>query len=74
MLIIVFVLFCTECGEKIPVQYSKKVIGRSQIGGSRDYIPLKVNMSGVMPVIFAMSLLALPQIITSLFLLPAQTR
>jgi preprotein translocase subunit SecY len=67
VLIIVFVLFVQNAERKIPVQYSKKVIGRSQIGGSRDYIPLKVNMSGVMPVIFAMSLLALPQIITSLF-------
>ena len=67
VLIIVFVLFVQNAERKIPVQYSKKVVGRNQVGGSRDYIPLKVNMSGVMPVIFAMSLLALPQIITSLF-------
>ncbi|MBQ1570482.1 MAG: preprotein translocase subunit SecY, partial [Clostridiales bacterium] len=52
---------------RIPVQYSKKVIGRQQRGGNRDYIPLKVNMSGVMPVIFTMSLLAIPNIIVTLF-------
>ena len=49
------------------VQYSKKVIGRQTRGGNRDYIPLKVNMSGVMPVIFTMSLLAVPSIIVNLF-------
>ena len=56
--IIVFVLYVQNAERRIPVQYSKKVIGRQTRGGNRDYIPLKVNMSGVMPVIFTMSLLA----------------
>ena len=65
--IIVFVLFVQNSERRIPVQYSKKVIGRQQRGGNRDYIPLKVNMSGVMPVIFTMSLLAIPNIVITLF-------
>jgi len=65
--IIVFVLY-VQCAERrIPVQYSKKVVGRSQRGGNKDYIPLKVNQSGVMPVIFAMSILAVPSMIVMLF-------
>ena len=67
ILIIVFVLYVQNAERRIPVQYSKKVIGRQQRGGNRDYIPLKVNMSGVMPVIFTMSLLAIPSIIINLF-------
>ena len=51
ILIIVFVLYVQNAERRIPVQYSKKVIGRQTRGGNRDYIPLKVNMSGVMPVI-----------------------
>ena len=66
--IIVFVLYVQNAERRIPVQYSKKVIGRQQRGGNKDYIPLKVNMSGVMPVIFAMSLLAIPNIIVTLFM------
>ena len=65
--IIVFVLYVQNAERRIPVQYSKKVIGRQQRGGNRDYIPLKVNMSGVMPVIFTMSLLAIPSIVITLF-------
>jgi preprotein translocase subunit SecY len=65
--IIVFVLYVQNAERRIPVQYSKKVIGRQTRGGNRDYIPLKVNMSGVMPVIFTMSLLAIPSIVVTLF-------
>ena len=67
IIIIVFVLYVQNAERRIPVQYSKKVIGRQQRGGNRDYIPLKVNMSGVMPVIFTMSLLAIPSIIVTMF-------
>ena len=67
IIIIVFVLYVQNSERRIPVQYSKKVIGRQTRGGNRDYIPLKVNMSGVMPVIFTMSLLAIPSIIVTLF-------
>lgn len=65
--IIVFVLYVQNSERRIPVQYSKKVLGRQARGGNRDYIPLKVNMSGVMPVIFTMSMLAVPSIVVSLF-------
>jgi preprotein translocase subunit SecY len=65
--IIVFVIFVQNAERRIPVQYSKKVIGRSQRGGNKDYIPLKVNQSGVMPVIFAMSILAVPSMIVTFF-------
>lgn len=66
-LVIVGVVFIQEGIRKIPVQYSTKVIGRKTYGGQESHIPLKINQSGVMPVIFASSILALPQTI-SLFL------
>ena len=64
--IIVFVLFVQNAERRLTVQYSKKVIGRSQRGGNKDYIPLKVNQSGV-TVIFAMSILAVPSMIVTFF-------
>ena len=65
--IIVFVLYVQNAERRLTVQYSKKVIGRQQRGGNKDYIPLKVNQSGVMPVIFAMSILAVPSMIVTFF-------
>ena len=65
--IIIFVLFVQNAERRIPVQYSKRVIGRKTYGGQNTYIPLKVNQSGVMPVIFAMSILSLPSTIVSFF-------
>lgn len=65
--IIIFVLYIQNSERRLTVQYAKKVIGRNQRGGNKDYIPLKVNQSGVMPVIFAMSILAMPNVIISLF-------
>lgn len=65
--IIIFVLFVQNAERRIPVQYSKRVIGRKSYGGQNTYIPLKVNQSGVMPVIFAMSILSLPSTIVSFF-------
>ena len=50
---------------KVPVQYAKRIVGNKQYGGARQYIPLKVNTSGVIPVIFAQSLLQFPIIISS---------
>ncbi|MDO4875922.1 MAG: preprotein translocase subunit SecY [Oscillospiraceae bacterium] len=67
LVIIVFVIYVQDGERRIPVQYSKKVIGRNQRGGNKDYLPLKVNMSGVMPVIFSMSILAVPSIIVTMF-------
>ncbi len=64
---IVFVVILTEGERKIPVQYAKRVVGRKMYGGQSTHIPLKVNMSGVLPVIFASSLLQLPQTLALLF-------
>ena len=64
---IVFVVLLTQGERKIPVQYAKRVVGRKMYGGQSTHIPLKVNMSGVLPVIFASSLLALPQTLGLLF-------
>jgi preprotein translocase subunit SecY len=63
---VVFVVFLQDGERRIPVQYSKKIQGRRQVGGQSTYIPLKVNTSGVIPVIFAQSLLQTPVIIASL--------
>lgn len=64
-LVIIGIVVALQEGErKIPVQYAKRVVGRKMYGGQSTHIPVKVNMSGVMPVIFASSLLALPQTIT----------
>lgn len=62
-LVIIGVIFIQEGIRKIPVQYAQKVVGRKTYGGQESHIPLKINQSGVMPVIFASSILALPQTI-----------
>jgi len=62
-LIIGLVVFVEQSQRRIPVQYAKRMIGRRMYGGTSTYIPLKVNMAGVIPVIFASSLLALPALI-----------
>ncbi|MDQ1293401.1 MAG: preprotein translocase subunit SecY [Actinomycetota bacterium] len=58
------VIFVEQSQRRIPVQYAKRMIGRKMFGGSSTYIPIKVNMAGVIPVIFASSLLYLPALIT----------
>ena len=63
---VVFVIILQGGQRKIPVQYSKKMQGRKQVGGQQTHIPLKVNTAGVIPVIFAQSLLQTPIIIASL--------
>ena len=63
---VVFVIILQDAERKIPVQYSKKLQGRRQAGGQSSYIPLKVNTGGVIPVIFAQSLMQTPVIIASL--------
>jgi preprotein translocase subunit SecY len=50
---------------KIPVQYAKRIIGNKQYGGARQYIPLKINAAGVMPIIFAQALMFLPMLLTN---------
>ena len=54
------VVFVEQCQRRIPVQYAKRMIGRRMYGGTTTYIPLKVNQAGVIPVIFASSMLAIP--------------
>ncbi|WP_101773955.1 preprotein translocase subunit SecY [Peptostreptococcus faecalis] len=66
LLTITGVTFITESTRKIPVQYAKRVVGRKMYGGDSSHIPMKVNQSGVMPIIFASSILALPQTIALL--------
>lgn len=67
LLAIVGVLYVQLAERRIPVQYAKRVVGRKQYGGQSTYLPLKVNQSGVMPVIFAMSILQLPNLIVTFF-------
>ena len=57
---VVFIVFINNAERKIPVQYAKRVVGRKMYGGQSTHIPMKVNMSGVMPVIFAQSIASLP--------------
>lgn len=62
-----FVIFMTNAERRIPVQYAKRVVGRKMYGGQSTHIPIKVAMSGVMPIIFAMSIMSLPQTICFFF-------
>ena len=58
--IVVLIVFIQNAERRIPVQYAKRVVGRKMYGGQSSHIPMKVNMSGVMPIIFAQSIAALP--------------
>ncbi|MCC3315876.1 preprotein translocase subunit SecY [Nocardia africana] len=64
--VIVGVIFVEQGQRRIPVQYAKRVVGRKMYGGSSTYLPLKVNQAGVIPVIFASSLLYLPNLVAQL--------
>lgn len=63
VLTIGLVVFVEQSQRRIPVQYAKRMVGRKMYGGSSTYIPIKINMSGVIPIIFASSLLAVPGLI-----------
>ncbi len=67
VLTIAAVILLTQGMRKIPVQYAKRVIGRKIYGGQSTHIPLRVNTAGVMPIIFAQSIMFLPQTVTQLF-------
>lgn len=67
LLLVAAVIYIQEGQRKIPVQYSKRVIGRKMYGGQSSHIPLKINQTGVIPVIFATSILAIPQTIAPFF-------
>jgi preprotein translocase subunit SecY len=66
-IVIAFVVFMEQAQRRIPVQYAKRMVGRRMYGGTSTYIPMKVNLAGVIPVIFASSLLYLPELAVSLF-------
>lgn len=63
LLIMALVVFVEQSQRRVPVQYAKRMVGRRTYGGNNTYIPIKVNMAGVVPVIFASSLLYLPALI-----------
>ncbi len=69
VIILVAIVFVEQGQRRIPVQFAKRVVGRRMYGGQSTYIPLKVNQSGVIPIIFASSVLYLPQLLS--FVLPA---
>jgi len=64
IVVVALVIFVEQSQRRIPVQYAKRMIGRRTLGGSSTYIPIKVNMAGVIPVIFASSMLYLPSLIS----------
>ncbi len=67
ILMIAYIVWMDNAERRIPVQYSKRVVGRKMYGGQSTHIPIKVNMSGVMPIIFASSILSLPPTIQLFF-------
>jgi preprotein translocase subunit SecY len=67
MVVVAFVVFMEQAQRRIPVQYAKRMVGRRMYGGTSTYIPMKVNQAGVIPVIFASSLLYIPELAVSLF-------
>jgi preprotein translocase subunit SecY len=60
LLLVVFIVFITNAERRVPVQYAKRVVGRKMYGGQSSHIPIKVNMSGVLPIIFAQSIASIP--------------
>jgi preprotein translocase subunit SecY len=67
LVIVAAVVFVEQGQRRIPVQYAKRMVGRRMYGGTSTYIPLKVNQAGVIPVIFASSLLYLPQLLSTVW-------
>ena len=70
ILLIAFVILVQDGERRIPVQYSKKMVGRKMYGGQSTFIPIKVNIAGVMSIIFAISILQFPQTIAQLWQTP----
>src|SRR5450756_827491 len=65
--VVAFIVFVERSERRLPVQYAKRVVGRKVMGGQSTHLPLRVNAGGVMPVIFASSILALPQMLGAAF-------
>ena len=72
LVVIVFIVIMTNAERRITIQYAKRVVGRKQMGGQNSYLPLKLNMTGVMPIIFASAMVSIPGTIGS-FLREYQT-
>jgi preprotein translocase subunit SecY len=70
LVVMTLVVFVEQAQRRIPVQYAKRMVGRRMYGGTSTYIPLKVNQAGVIPVIFASSLLYLPQLLQNVWTNP----
>ena len=66
LLLIILIVFVNDAERRLPVQYAKRVVGRKMYGGQSTYLPMKVNMSGVMPIIFAQSIAMLPATIAAM--------
>lgn len=67
LIMIVLIILATEGQRRIPVQYAKRVVGRKVYGGQSTHIPIRINMAGVIPIIFALSLLQFPQQLATFF-------
>ncbi len=65
--VVMATVMLTQASRRVPIQYAKQVIGNKLYGGKRDYIPLKVNASGVMPIIFAQALMFIPSMLAGLW-------
>ena len=65
--VVMFTILIVQGVRKVPVQYAKRIVGNRQFGGVRQYIPLKVNAAGVMPIIFAQALMFIPTTLTQFF-------
>lgn len=65
--VVIFTILVVQGIRKVPVQYAKKIVGNRQVGGVRQYIPLKVNAAGVMPIIFAQAIMFLPMSLMQFF-------
>ena len=72
ILLVILVVFISNAERRIPVQYAKRVVGRKMYGGQATHLPIKVNMSGVMPIIFAQAIASIPATI-GMFVPAAQT-
>ena len=70
LIVIAAIVAMTQAERKIPVQYAKRVVGRKMYGGQSTHIPIKVNTAGVIPIIFAMSIMAFPSTIAQFFTTP----
>ena len=72
--LVVFIVFINDAERRIPVQYAKRQVGRKMYGGQSTHLPMKVNMSGVLPVIFAQSIASLPITVWTFIGIPTQEK